>query len=47
VFRRFLEGADDGFHDLLRQKTNLSDHTVGLELNLNDLHNDAIHVIGF
>jgi hypothetical protein len=28
-------------------KTNLSVHTVGIELNLNGLPNNAIHVLGF
>jgi hypothetical protein len=36
-----------GFHDLLRQKTNLSVHIVGMELNLNGLPNDVSHVSGF
>jgi hypothetical protein len=36
-----------GFHDFLRQKTNLSVHIVGMELNLNGLPDDAVHVSGF
>jgi hypothetical protein len=30
-----------------RDKTNISVHIVGMELNLNDLPNNAIHVTGF
>jgi hypothetical protein len=35
-----------GFHDLLRQKPT-SVHIVGMELNLNGISNNAIHVSGF
>jgi hypothetical protein len=35
-----------GFHDLLRKNQPLF-HIVGMELNLNGLPNDAIHVSGF
>jgi hypothetical protein len=36
-----------GFCDLLRQKTNISVHMVGMELNLNGIPKSAIHVWGF
>jgi hypothetical protein len=32
---------------LAETKTNLSAHIVGMELNLNDLPNDVIHLSGF
>jgi hypothetical protein len=35
-----------GFHDLLRQKPT-SVYIVGMELTLNGLSNDVIHVSGF
>jgi hypothetical protein len=47
MFRRFLEGADERLPLLAETKTNPSVHTVGMELNLNGLHNDAIHVSCF
>jgi hypothetical protein len=47
MFKRFLREWMRGFHDLLRQKTGLSVHIVGIELNLNGLPNNAIYVSGF
>jgi hypothetical protein len=47
VFRRFLEGADERRPCLAEANTNLSVHAVGMELNLNGLPNDAVHVSGF
>jgi hypothetical protein len=47
MFRRFLKGADERLPCLAETKTNLSVHIVGMELNLNGLPNDAIHVSGF
>jgi hypothetical protein len=35
------------FHDLLRQKQNLSLHIIGMELNLNCLPDDRIHLFEF
>jgi hypothetical protein len=46
MFRRFLEGADERLPWLAETKPHLSVHVVGMELNLNDLPNDAIHVSG-
>jgi hypothetical protein len=46
MFRRFLEGADESLPCLVETKTHLSVHIVGMELNLNGLPNDAIHVSG-
>jgi hypothetical protein len=34
----FLKEQMRGFHDLMRQKTNLSVHIVGMELNLSGLN---------
>jgi hypothetical protein len=45
--RRFLEGADERLPWLAETKTILSLHIVGMELNLNGLPNDVIHVLGF
>jgi hypothetical protein len=47
MFRRFLEGADERLPCLAEAKTNLSVHVVGMELKLNGLPNDAVHVSGF
>jgi hypothetical protein len=47
MFRRFLEGADERLPRLAEAKVTLSVHIVGMELNLNSLPNDAIHVSGF
>jgi hypothetical protein len=47
IFRRFLEGADERLPCFAEAKTNLSVHIVGMELNLNGLSNDAVHVSGF
>jgi hypothetical protein len=47
MFRRFLDGADERLPCLTEAKTNLSVHVVGMELNLNGLPNDVVHVSGF
>jgi hypothetical protein len=47
MFRRFLVGADEWLPWLAETKANLSVHIVGMELNLNGLTNDAIHISGF
>jgi hypothetical protein len=47
MFRRFLEGADERLPCVAEAKTNLSVRIIGIELNLNGLHNDAVHVSGF
>jgi hypothetical protein len=47
MFRRFLEGADERLPFLAEAKTNLSVHTVGMELNINGLPNDAVHLSCF
>jgi hypothetical protein len=45
--RRFLELDDERLLCLAEAKTNLSVHIVGMELNLNGLPNDAVHVSDF
>jgi hypothetical protein len=47
MFRRFLDGADEMLPSPVETKPNLSVDIVGIELNLNDLPNNAIHVSGF
>jgi hypothetical protein len=47
MLRRFLEGADERLPCLAETKTNISVHTIGMELYLNGLYNNAIHVSGF
>jgi hypothetical protein len=44
MFRRYLEGADKRLPRLAETKTNLSVHIIGIELNINGLPNDAIHI---
>jgi hypothetical protein len=46
MFWRFLEGADERLPWLAETKPHLCIHIVGMELNLNGLLNDAIHVLG-
>jgi hypothetical protein len=47
MLQRFLEGADERLPLLAETKTNISVHVVLMELNLNGLPNNAIHVSGF
>jgi hypothetical protein len=42
----FLREQMRGFHDLPSQPPHLSVHVFGMELILNGLPNDAIHVLG-
>jgi hypothetical protein len=42
-FREYM----GNFHDLLRQKPNLSLHIVGKELNINCLPDDRFHLFEF
>jgi hypothetical protein len=44
MLRRFLEGADERLPWVAETKTNISVHSVGMELNLNGLLNNAMHV---
>jgi hypothetical protein len=45
MFRRFPEGADERLPCLAETKTHLSVHIVWMELNLNGLTNEAIHIL--
>jgi hypothetical protein len=44
---RFHEGGDERLPWLAETKSNISVHNVWMELNVNGLSNNAIHVSGF
>jgi hypothetical protein len=46
MFRRFFEGAVERLPRLAGTKPHLSVHIAGMELNLNGLPNDVIHISG-
>jgi hypothetical protein len=46
MFQRFIEGADERLPSFVETKPHLSVHVVVMELNLNGLPNDVIHVLG-